>query len=425
MDALAVDSRRFGKWADRDYRVHKAIECFGLQFGVHYPYEERPAARNKRLSPIHDLMVARGAVMGAAFGWERPNWFSDIPNDEAVPSFRRSNWFDPVACECRTVTTAVGLADMSVFAKFDITGPDARRYVDSIGANKAPRVGRIGLTHALSPAGGTESEFTVAVLAEDHIYLTSAAAAEERDEDLLRARANGLDVIISRVTDDYGVLGVMGPNARTMLERLSSADLGSWLSVSEVEISGIPVRAIRVSYIGELGWELHVAVNQMRDLFMVLEKTGRAFGLGYFGAYAMNAMRLEKGYPAWGADFTTERTPAETGAGHLIKMDHEFTGKAALTERMQSDDRWEMVLLEVETTDVDPYYAHGVYQQNNCVGIVTSAAHGHRTGKTLAMAYLRDRTARDNLTVEILGKMRTAQILSTPPFDPENIRMKG
>ncbi|WP_170428656.1 GcvT family protein [Ruegeria arenilitoris] len=428
MDALAVDSRRFGNWADRDYRVQKAIECFGLQFGVHYPHEERPAARGKRLSPIHDRLIARGAVMGVAYGWERPNWFSGTLGDEAVPSFRRPNWFDRVALECETVADRVGLADMSVLAKFDITGPDARAIVDNIGANRAPKPGRIGLTHTLTPAGGTQSEFTVSVLAEDHIYLTSAAAAEEMDDDLLRARAEGFDVTITRVTDDFGVLGLMGPKSRDVLAALTDADLGvgfPWLSVREIDMAGIPVRALRVSYVGELGWELHVKSKDMPDLFDAVEHAGKPHGLGFFGAYAMNAMRIEKGYRAWGADFTTERTPAETGAGPMIKMDHEFIGKDALAKRMRAEDRWDMVLLDVETTNVDPYYAHGVYQGDRVAGIVTSAAFGHRTGKTLALAYLRDPTARDGLSVEVLGQRRGAVILDRPPYDPDNNRLKN
>ena len=428
MDPLAVDSRRFGSWADRDYRVEKAIECFGLQFGVHYPHEERPAARGKRLSAVHDRMIERGAVMGPAYGWERPNWFSDKLGVAAVPSFRRSNWSEPVARECTLVQNAVGLADMSVFSKFDVTGPDTRAFVDSLGANRAPKVGRIGLTHVLTPAGGTHSEFTVTVLAEDHIYLTSAAAAEEMDDDLLRARAEGFDVTITRVTEDYGVLGLMGPKSRTVLRAVTDADLEAgfpWLSVREIEVAGVAVRALRVSYVGELGWELHMEVADMPAVFDALESAGKPHGLGCFGAYAMNAMRLEKGYRAWGGDFTTERTPAETGAGFLIKMDHEFVGKDALANRMVAEDRWKMVLLEVDTCDVDPFYAHGVHHNGAPVGIVTSAGHGHRTDKTLALAYLRKRGLRDGLTIEILGRALPATVLKRPPYDPDNSRMKG
>ncbi|MBL9074054.1 FAD-dependent oxidoreductase [Tabrizicola sp.] len=424
MDALAVDSRRFGSWADRDYRVAKAIECFGLQFGVHYPYEERPAARGKRLTPLHRLMLDRGAVMGTVNGWERPNWFSDHPGDVAIPSFRRANWFDRVASECQTVTTAAGLADMSVLSKFEVTGSGARAFIDALGANLAPRAGRIGLTHALSPAGGTESEFTVACLSDSHFYLTSAAGAEQRDDDLLRARSAGFEVTITRVSDAISILGLMGPAARQILQSLTPDDLGSWMSVRLTTVAGIPVRALRLSYVGELGWELHAPADRTADLFLALELAGKPHGLGLFGAYAMNAMRIEKGYPAWGSDFTTERSPAETGMGFLIKPDHDFIGREALLRRMDDPRRWDLVQIEIATADVDPYFSHSIWQGDRCVGVVTSAAYGHRTGKTLALAYLRDREARDGLTVEVLGQRRAATVLDRPPFDPDNTRLK-
>lgn len=425
MDALAVDSRRFGPWADRDYRVEKAIECFGLQFGVHFPHEERPAARGKRLTPLHNLMQARNAVMGAAFGWERPNWFSDRPGDAATPTFNRPNWFDAVARECRMVTTGVGLADLSVFAKFEVTGSGARAFVDALGCNLAPKPGRIGLTYALSPAGGTESEFTVACLAEDHFYLTSAAAAEMRDDDLLRNRATGFDAKVTRVTEDWAVIAVMGPKAQAVLNRLTDAVPGTWMSVHPITVAGIALRALRLSYIGEAGCELHVPAADAVRLFLALEAEGQSEGIGCFGAHAMNAMRLEKGYPAWGADFTTERTPAETGMGFIVKPDHDFIGREALLSRMAAPDRWEMVLLEIEKGVAEPFYSHGVWQGDTCVGIVTSAAHGHRTGRGLALAYLRDRSARDVLEVDVLGRRCRAVILDRPPFDPDNTRLTG
>ncbi|MCL4066018.1 FAD-dependent oxidoreductase [Pseudomonas sp. GX19020] len=421
MDALAVDSRRFGPWADRDYRVAKAVECFGLQFGVHYPHEERPAARGKRLTPLYDLMLARGAQMGAAYGWERPNWFGA----PARLTFGRPDWFDAVAQECRMVTERAGLADMSVFSKFEVKGPGARAFVDALGCNMAPKPGRVGLTYALSPAGGTESEFTVACLAEDHFYLTSAAAAEMRDDDLLRARAPGSDVEISRVSDDFAVIGLMGPAAPAILGRLTSDPFGAWMSVREMTVAGIPVRALRLSYIGEAGWELHVPAARAAELFLALEAAGQPEGIGCFGSYAMNAMRLEKGYPAWGADFTTERTPAETGMGFLVKPDHDFPGCEALLARMADPARWEMVLLEIDPGESEPYYAHSLWQGAAPVGIVTSAATGHRTGKVLALAYLRDRNARDGLEVEILGTRRKVRILDRPPFDPDNLRLRS
>lgn len=428
MDALAIDSRRFGKWADRAYRVDKAVECFGLQFGVHYPFEERPAARGKRLSPLHDEMLARGAVMGAAYGWERPNWFSRVPGDTATLSFRRPNWFAPVAREVEAASTRAALADLSVFSKFDVTGPDARHFVDTLGANRVPRTGRIALSHALTQAGGTEAEFTVTMLADDHAYLTSAAAAEEMDFDLLTAHADGLDVTVRNVTEALGVIGLMGPKAREVLAQLTDAELDAfaWLTAQTIKVAGKTARALRVSYIGEMGWELHVAAEDTRHVFLALEEAGQGHGIGYYGAFAANSMRLEKGYRAWGSDLTSERTPAESGMGAMIKTDgRAFRGKEKLMQRMQDSARWDMVLLEIETLGFDPFYAHPVLQGERVVGIVTSAAHGHRTGKTLALAYLRDPGARHGLGVEILGRVCGAQVLERPPYDPDNSRLKG
>ena len=413
MDALAVDSRRFGPWADRDYRVAKARECFGLQFGVHYPFEERPAGRNLRLSALHDLMIERGAVMGAAHGWERPNWFSDQPGASADESFRRANWFDAVGREVQNATTNVALADLSVFSKFDLRGPDVAKFLVALGANHAPRPGRIGLTHALTPAGGVQSEFTVTRLAEDHVYLTSAAAAEDIDQDLLSAKAVGFDIQLTNRTQALSVIAVMGPKAAAMLPELVDMP---WLSARQTTLFGQPVRALRLSYIGESGWELHVPKEQAVTLFHALEAAGRRHGLGYFGAYAANSMRLEKGYRAWGSDLTTERSPLETGLATFIRPE--------LRPGLVRQNGWEMVLLQIEPGPVDPFYAHTVWQGERAVGIVTSGAYGHRTDKLLALAFLRDPRAREGLSVSILGQKRAATILDQPPFDPDNSRLQ-
>lgn len=424
MDALAVDSRRFGPWADRTYRVDKAIECFGLQFGVHYPFEERPAARNLRTSPLHALMLERGAVMGAAHGAERPNWFSPTPHDETRDSFRRTNWFDAVAREVDCVANRVALADLSVFSKFDVTGPDTLRFLDALGANTPPKPGRIGLTHALTPAGGVASEFTVTVFAPDRAYLNSAAAAEEMDLDLLKARAEGFDVTIRNRTDDLAVIGLMGPRSGEVLGRLADITGLSWLSAREIDVAGIPARVLRVSYVGEKGYELHVARTDAARLFLALEEAGNAFGIGHYGAYAANSMRLEKGYRGWGMDLTTERTPLETGLAFLVKPEgRSFTGRDAMLKRQPG---WDMVLLEIDTDgEVEPFYAHTVFAQGRPVGVVTSGAFGHRVRKSLALAFLRERDMREGLTVKLLGIERPALILAHPPHDPQNLKLKA
>jgi len=434
MDAWALDSRRFGGYADREYRVDKAVECFGLQFGVHYPFEEREAGRPRKLTPVYDDQKSAGAVFGCAYGWERPNWFAlgDVGAEKRL-TFRRPGWFDSVAAECRAVRDAVGIADISAFSKFEVSGPGAADFMEGLGANRPPaRDGRIGLTHALTPAGGVMAEFTVTRLAHDRFFLTSAAFAERHDEDLLRARASGFEgVEISNLTQQLGILGLMGPNSRAVLGELTDADLDNaafpWFSARSISVAGIDVRALRVSYVGELGWELHVPFTDMKKLYDALSAAGVRHGLRPFGVFAMNSMRLEKGYRAMGSDLTTERTPIESGVGFLVKPDgRSFTGRDAMLARHRDGGAWRMELLEMEVADdVEPYYSHGVFQDGRAVGIVTSAAFGHRTGRSLALAYLRPEAEGDSYSVAILGRSVAARVLTEVPYDPENMRLRG
>ncbi|MEM7439994.1 MAG: FAD-dependent oxidoreductase [Pseudomonadota bacterium] len=411
MDALAVDPRRFGQWADRDFRIAKAVECFGLQFSVHYPFEERPAGRGLRLSPLHDQLVARGAVMGAAYGWERPNWFADTVGAEATETFRKPDWFDAVAAECRAASERVALADLSVFAKFEVKGPGVQAFLAALGANQPPSPGRIGLTHAITPAGGVGAEFTVARMAEDHAYLTSAAAAQEMDLDTLRTKAEDHDVVVEDVSDKLAVIGVMGPRSRDLLRTLSEDPLGNWLTVQQISLAGVPVRALRVSYIGELGWELHMDAAFAAAVFDALWQAGQDLGVGLYGAYAANAMRLEKGYRAWGGDLTTERSLSEVGLSA-------FTSDPTPAS-------WEMVLLELDCTGAFPFYSHAVFHAGAPVGVVTSAAFGHRTGKWLALAYLREKGLREGLSVLVLQQEFAAHVLPQPPYDPNNDKLRS
>ncbi len=426
-DALAIDARRFGNYADRAYRLDKAVECFGLQFAVHYPYEEREAGRPKRVTPVYDAQAMAGAVFGCAYGWERPNWFARAGDDAAAPlTFDRPAWLDAVAEECLAVRDAVGIADLSAFAKFDVSGPDAAAFLETLGANRPPsRPGRIGLTHALTPAGGVASEFTVTRLAEDRFYLTSAAAAERHDEDLLRARSGDFDgVEIANRTEDVGILAVVGPKSRAVLAGLADADFGNaafpWLSAREIAVAGVALRALRISYAGELGWELHAGLGELARLYDALMAAGGPMGIRPFGVYALNAMRLEKGYGGWGSDLTTERTPLEAGLGYLVKPDgRDFVGRDAMLARAASGDAWRMALLELNA-GAYPFANHTVLQGGEPVGMVTSAAIGHRTGVSLALAYLTPGTETADLSVLVLGREIAARVLEVAPYDPDN-----
>lgn len=434
-DPLAIDSRRFGGYADRSYRLDKAIECFGLQFGIHYPYEERPAGRPRRTTPLLDEQVAAGAVLGCAYGWERPNWFAreTIDTKPEELTFRRPGWFDAVRDECLAVTEKVGVCDLSAFSKFDVTGIDAEKFINSLGANSAPvGDGRIRLTHALTPAGGVASEFTVTRFAANHFYLTSAAAAERHDMDLLRSRAVPYgDLKIENRTEQLGILGVMGPRSRDLLGRITAQSLKNadfpWLTAQRITVAGIPVRMLRVSYIGELGWELHAEMRHLRALYDAILATGKDLGIRPFGSYAINAMRFEKGYRAWGADLTTERTPIESGLGFLVKPEgREFIGRSNLLKRLESPDAWKMELIEIEDSGSDPFYSHTIFQNEMPVGIVTSAGFGHRINKRLALAFFKPKAdLNSKFQVEILGQKVGASVLAEAPFDPKNRRMIG
>ncbi|MEO0569728.1 MAG: FAD-dependent oxidoreductase [Pseudomonadota bacterium] len=415
MDALAVDSRRFGAWADRSYRVEKAVECFGLQFGVHYPFEERPAGRDLIKSPLHDDMLAAGAVMGFAYGWERPLHFGGV---EALDTHGRPGWFDHVAQEVDAATNRVALADLSAFSKFRVKG-DVEGFLSRLGLNRVPKPRRIGLTHIVTPAGGVQAEFTVTRVSETETYLTSAAASRQMDWDVLCA--NSADQVkLNDVTEERGVIGIMGPLAGGVLTDCCDSDLSfPWLSCSHIQIAKHDVLALRVSYIGEFGWELHMEMAAMRDVYAALLAAGKPSGIGHYGAYAANAMRLEKGYRAWGADLTTERSPIEAGLSAFIESDCDQ--RRAVEDRTNN---WEMVLLEVLSDDAHPFYAHGLWQGDRSVGIVTSAAYGHRCSKSLALAYLSDRDARTDLEIDILGRRTSVKILEQIPFDPKNIRLK-
>ncbi len=437
MDALAIDSRRFGSWANRSYREEKAIECFGLQFGIHYPFEERPAGRNLRLSPLHNRMVERGAVMGFAHGWERPNWFKTKDDQDAFDTFQRNTWFDAVAREVDVTNTKAGLSDLSVFSCFEVTGKDTGLFLETLGANTPPDISRIGLIHTSNSKGTVSSEFTVARFREDHAMLTSAAASEEIDADVLSTHAIGLDVTLTNFSNSIGAIGVMGPRSRDILQSLVSDDLLSsllWLHCAETKLAAIDVKILRISYIGELGYELHANMADLPILFDSIDRAGKPFGLGYYGAYAANSMRLEKGYRAWGSDLTTERDLIEAGLSTFCKLEgRHFLGSDALKNRLQHSKRWQMKLLSIESDQQDPFYAHSLYVGDDTVGMVTSGGYGYRSQKTLAMAYLSDpekafeahQGKEQPLEIRLLNKRYQAVILDDIPFDPENARLKS
>ena len=429
INMLACDPRRFGAYADRAYTADKAHQEYWDMYALQLPGEERPAGRPKRITPLYATLKSRGAVFGETLGWERPKWFA-LDGREETPSFHRNNVFEVVAAECRAVRQRVGVMELASFSKFDVSGSGAEAFLNRITANRvARRSGGIVLTHALTAGGRIETEFTITRLAPDRFYLLSGAWAHLRDLDLLNFSRTAKDAVtITDVTEDYSVLIVAGPRARDLLAPLTAADLSNaafpWLTGREISVAGVALRALRVNYLGELGWELHVAMDAVSKVYAALWEAGEKLGLADFGLYAMNSLRLEKAYAGWGAELTSEITPAEAGLERFVKLDKDFVGKAALERVQAAGVQGKLAYVEVDATTADVFGGEAVWSGGTLAGVATSGGYGHHTGKSLAFVYVLPAYARAGcpLEIELLGERRTARVLAGPVYDPENAR---
>ena len=433
INMAGLDPRRFGRYAPGAYTKAKSHQDYEHMYALHLPGEERPAGRGARKSGLYDVLKAKGCVYTEANGWERSKWFSLDGRKEDL-GFRHNNTFEVVAAECRAVRERVGVLDLSSFSKYDVTGPDAEAFLNRICANRMPRrAGGIVLAHYLSEAGRIGGESTITRLADDRFFVLSGAAAEDRDFDLLRHSLRpGERVEIANVTEAWGTLVLAGPKSRDVLGALTKADLSSaafrWLTGKEIEVAGIPLRALRVNYVGELGWELHCPMNRLAALYRALWDAGQAHGIADFGTYAVNSLRMEKAYKGWGAELTNEITPIEAGLERFVALDKDdFVGKAAGLKTKQADVAIQIVYLEAEPGDADIHGGEPVLSEGRAVGVTTSGGYGHATGKSLGFAYVEPGFAapETQVTVEILGEPRRATVLSEPVYDPGNVRLRA
>jgi dimethylglycine dehydrogenase len=425
------DPRRFGGFADAAYVRDKVFLDYRLTFTTRRPGEEEMAGRPRKTSPLHDRLQARGCVHTETFGWERPKWFSLDGRAENY-GYGRNNVFEVVAAEVAAVHERVGVLDLTGFAKYDISGAGAEAFLNRVCANQVPRrAGGIALVHLLSPGGRIQGEMTLTRLADDRFYALSAAAAELRDRDLLtQSLFPGERVHIANVTADRGVLVLSGPRSRELLGRLTDADLGNqafpWLRAREISVAGQPVRALRVSYVGELGWELHPPMESMPALYDGIWEAGRELGIANYGLYAVNTLRMEKAYKAWSSELTNELNMLEAGMHRFIRFEKpDFAGKAAT---LQAAPRpYKIVYTEVAASDTDARGGEPALAGERCIGVVTSGAYGHRVKKSLAFACVDPQFAAAGSRFELLiqGERRAAVVLGAAAFDPDNARMKA
>ena len=424
------DPRRYGPFADEVYSRAKVFLDYRMTFTTRPPGEEEPDGRPQKISPLYGRLLAAGAIYGETYGWERPKWFSlDGRSEEA--GYHRTNVFEMVAAEVKAVEERVGVLDLSGFAKYEVTGPDAEAFLNRICANRMPKKqGGIGLVHPLSRLGRIYGEMTVTRMADDHFYCLSAAAAEQRDSDhMQQSRLPHEDVTIANVTMDRGVLVLSGPRSRDVLVKLTDADLSNegfrWLSGQDILIAGQPVRALRVSYVGELGWELHPAMDDLAKLYDAVWAAGQDYGIANYGLYAVNTMRMEKGYKAWGSELTNELTMIEAGMDRFInfKKDH-FVGRQ---ETLDAPDRFRIVYGEVDAGNFDVRGAEPCMVRDRCIGLTTSGGYGHRVGKSLFFACvpLDHAALGSKFAIQLQGELRSATVLEHPAYDPDNAKMKA
>jgi dimethylglycine dehydrogenase len=428
------DPRRFGGWATPEFTRAVTLEDYRHMYYCYKPGEQHEVGRGLRKSALYSALAARGAQFSQVFGWERPRWFTQGAVGAEQYSWLRSNWWNSVEQEALAVRERVGLMDLSTFAKYEVTGPDAEAFLSRICANKIPRSdGGIALAHLLTPAGFIESELTVTRLAYEHFYLLSAAVAQLHDKDQLEWRKLPHErVSITDITDKLGVLVLAGPRARDVLARTTTLDVANsafrWLTSKIGPVAGAPnVRLLRVNYVGELGWELHVPMVQMAHVYDALMMAGARHGIQLFGSYAMNSLRMEKAYRAWGSELTNEVTMIEADMERFVDWNKDFLGKPGTLESKHHGPRTLLTYLEVDAINADCLGNEPVFHGGRLVGVTTNGAYGFAVRKSLAFAYLEPAVARAGAEFEILvrGERCAARIIGQPAWDPSNARLRA
>jgi dimethylglycine dehydrogenase len=458
IDMLGVDPRRFGPYAQPGFLKEKNEEAYAKVFTVHYPNEERIAARPLRQTPCYDRMKALGAVFGSVYGWERPNFFApagyalsqselakaDVLLNENHPrgepvrerwSFRRSSDFELVGAECRNVHENVGLQDMSAFAKFEVSGSSAEAWLDSILTNKVPKaVGRVTLTYLLTKRGGVRAEFTLTRVGSRCFYLVSAGALEAHDLDALRKLApDDANVRIDKATTQYGVLVLAGPRSREVLAKIADIDASNaafpWLTARRMSIGAAACLAMRVNFVGELGYEIHHPIEMQNYIFDALMAAGAEYHLKPFGIRAMDSLRLEKSYKLVGRELSIEYAAQESALERFVDFKKgDFLGRDPLIAWRDKGFANRLVTLEVEgVRDADARGSEPVLRGGAMVGRTTSGGFGWRTQKSLALAMVKPEYAApgEELEIRILGEPRRAIVIADSPYDPANAALRG
>jgi 4-methylaminobutanoate oxidase (formaldehyde-forming) len=412
----------------------------GRLYAMHWPFQQPATARGVRRSALHDRLAARGACFGAVMGWERANWYAAPGTEPAYRySWGRQNWFPRAAEEHRAVREAVGLFDQSSFAKLRLEGPDTCAALGRLCANEVDvPAGRIVYTQMLNRRGGIECDLTVTRLADDAYLIVTAAAAATHDAAWIRRNLGGARAVLTDVTAATAVLGVMGPRSRALLSRLTDADLSSaafpYLHSREVWLAAAPVRASRITYVGELGWELYVPAEFAPGVYDAVVAAGEDLGLRHAGYHAMDSLRVEKAYRSWGHDLGSEDTPIEAGLGFAVRLDKPapFIGREALRARRDRPLARRLVVFALDDPEPLLYHDEPIWRDGALVGRVTSGAYGHTLGRAVGLGYVAHPdgvtdafVASGRWELEIAGERVPARASLEPPYDPRSLRVRA
>ena len=434
-DMFAWDLSRFGHWANKAFTKARVGDQYANRFKIHFPYEEREVGRPMRKRPAYARQKEMGAVFGLNYGWEHPLWYAPA-GTEAVETygFTRQNWFEPVRAECLALRNGVGLIDVSNFGKYQIKGAGAREWLDKVVANNVPtEIGRSCLTPLIGVRGGIAGDFTITMLGEDHYFMVGSGIAERYHQRYFKEVARPTTVEFTSLTEAMVGFNVAGPKSRELLGRLTQANLSNeawkFMRSAQIAVAGIDAVAIRVSFTGDLGWEIYVAQAEQVKLLDALLEAGRDLGVRPVGGRALLGLRVEKGYGSWGREYSPEYWPQEVGLARLIKMDKpEFLGKNAYAALAAKAPREQLVMLEIEAIEADAVGGEPIFAPDGTpVGRVSSGAYGFTVNKSLALGFVKTAYAAAGtvLEVAVLGRPHKGVVLAEAAFDPKGERLRA
>ena len=431
-DMFAWDVARFGDWADAAFTKARVGDQYAHRFSIHFPNEEREAGRPVRTRPVYEMQKDLGGVFGLNYGWEHPAWFADTPGTKDTNGFTRQNWWGPVGDECRMLRDHAGIIDISNFAKYSVQGAGASDWLDAIFANKMPRaVGRSCLTPLIGVNGGIAGDFTVTKLGEEDFLIIGSGAAERYHQRFFNAVERPETVAFESQTQAMCGFNVAGPKSRDLLARLTNADLSTeafpFMRSARITLAGIDLVALRVSFTGDLGWELHCRTEDQVALYTALLDAGRELGAGPVGSRALMSLRIEKGYGSWSREYSPEYWPQEVGFERLCKLDKDFLNKDAYVALKDNPAREMLSIIEVlDVTDADATGGEPIFLPDGTpVGRVTSGTYGYTVEKSLALGFLKGVEPGAEVDVMILGKPHRGIVLAEPPFDPAGARLRA